>query len=373
MSNEPVQTSPATQDAHAYMPQLDGLRAIAVSFVLLEHYAHPEFFPFGTMGVAMFFVLSGYLITKILLSYRLKAGDDPKQRRHFLGVFYQRRALRIFPLYYLAGTLLWLAPFVHVANYVPHFTFTQNFYFFLANNWSEPSGHTWTLAVEEQFYLIWPLLMLFLPFKAIERCIYIFIVGGVVFRLWAFGYLYPQYGLIGLLTPSSFDAFGLGAWLAYTHFYREPKYAFEDWRKWLIGLAGISTVYFLFARYEPFNYGVTFLFILSVLSVWLISQASVGRKGLFEDMLSSAPLRFIGRISYGIYVFHLPAVSYYTELARLSVERGWHRPGSTELLFPAYPEQWKLAIAYTVITVLLAIISYYLMERPILRLKANDD
>lgn len=357
------------------MPHLDGLRAIAVLMVMAEHLWHGRvsesyrIFPWGSAGVTLFFVLSGFLITGILLGYREKAAGNRSKTWSFIGTFYKRRALRIFPLYYLLAILLLVLPFYHPREYWPYFLYASNFYIYGLDSWGEPYGHTWSLAVEEQFYLIWPFVILFVPFRALKRSILLFIGFSLAFRLFAFGYLAPHHSLIGLLTPSSFDAFGLGAWLAYVRRYENPVYRFEDWKKWGVLLALVAVIC-LNTWYEPFNFGVLFFLGLAVVSVWAIARASLGATGVFGPVLASAPMRFIGRISYGLYMWHMPAMGYYDQLILWSEEKKIYWPGTQDYLFSRFLD-YPLGYTYVHVfmTFVLALLSYYLLERPLLRLK----
>ena len=143
------------------IPSLDGLRALSIAMVLLAHLAGTQSFPLpasagrllglGELGVHVFFVISGFLITGLLM-------DELKSSGHIsLGNFYFRRTLRIFPAYYVFVAAIWLAGRAGWLQLAPHdvvhaVTYTSNYY--PARSWS--FGHTWSLSVEEQFYLLWP-------------------------------------------------------------------------------------------------------------------------------------------------------------------------------------------------------------------------
>jgi peptidoglycan/LPS O-acetylase OafA/YrhL len=140
-----------------YMPQLDGLRALAVAAVAWWHWAPPEYhfqIPWGDLGVQLFFVLSGFLITAILWH-----GRSEYQRlgqRGFLTLrrFYMRRFLRIFPLYYAVVLMTALIGIKSVREtFFWNIAYLSNFYLFLRGEWRGPISHFWSLAVEEQFYL----------------------------------------------------------------------------------------------------------------------------------------------------------------------------------------------------------------------------
>src|SRR5258708_7747412 len=160
------------------MPQLDSIRAFAILVVLIHHFLPvdkiipTDFITLGLIGVRLFFVLSGFLITGILLRAR---GEERALRQ-----FYYRRVLRIFPIYYLTLIIIfvvspylrsegaWLA--AYATNYITPFKSL------------EPAGHFWTLAVEEQFYLLWPFLMLLAPARYLLKIIVASIVFAVLFR-----------------------------------------------------------------------------------------------------------------------------------------------------------------------------------------------
>ena len=151
---------------------LDTLRAFAVFFVIIQHfgvwfdYTSPSgkfitnvLIPDGGFGVNLFFVLSGFLITSILLKAKSAARDD--QRLTLVKNFFIRRALRIFPIYYLLLFFLFFIDYPDIRHYFVYFvTYTSNILSWLTNSWNSFS-HTWTLAVEEQFYLLWPWLIIF--------------------------------------------------------------------------------------------------------------------------------------------------------------------------------------------------------------------
>jgi len=199
-----------TAGALTYRPQLDGLRCVAISFVLIEHFGGylGTFVAGGYYGVDLFFVISGYLITAILL--KAQHPSFAASYRVFLG----RRALRIFPAYYALLFLLLLLDFGPVRESFPWLaTYTFNY---PAALW-ETEGrdnqlfYLWSLSVEEQFYLLWPPLVLALRNR--RNCLL-----GVTAAIIAVGYAQATHSIVHALTPFNYTglinrmgSLGLGA------------------------------------------------------------------------------------------------------------------------------------------------------------------
>src|SRR6266550_2788258 len=176
---------------------LDGLRGCAILLVLLFHFTarapYPtdhasirlqSVFDLGWSGVDLFFVLSGFLITGLLIDAKGSAG--------YFKVFYARRALRILPLYYGTLVVMFVLPYLLTSvmnpTYITPFRdqiwywgYLQN-YHYLTNAWSDIAGPFWTLAIEEQFYLVWPLVVLLLSRKHLLRLCFAVIVGALLYR-----------------------------------------------------------------------------------------------------------------------------------------------------------------------------------------------
>ncbi len=157
-----------------HLDQLDTLRAFAVTAVLIRHF-WPELQPgldLGARGVHLFFVLSGFLITGILLRSRALVEDSGRGTGLAIRRFYIRRFLRIFPIYYLVLAVTWALGFPDVrSGIVWHLAYGSNILFAIENQWPPTTAHLWSLSVEEQFYLIWPLLMLLVPRRHLRTVI----------------------------------------------------------------------------------------------------------------------------------------------------------------------------------------------------------
>ena len=170
-----------------YLPQLDTLRAFAVLLVVWHHWFGPRELGLGPMGVWIFFVISGFLITRILLSSK---GATPRENRSALVRFYVRRFLRIFPLYYFVLLVALFTSAAFRADWRWYVSYLQNFLMMRASEEAHLFGvHFWTLAVEEQFYLCWPWIVLFVPR---------FVLGPVIAGAGDWGCLARQLHRVGM-------------------------------------------------------------------------------------------------------------------------------------------------------------------------------
>lgn len=291
-----------------YIKQLDSIRAIAVLLVIIWHWVPRTTviskLHAGGLGVDIFFVLSGFLITQILLNNRNKAENLQTPKKAVLKNFYVRRVLRIFPIYYLTILVILilngrLSLQATTNEIVADLTYTNNFYVYFSKTWPVASPHFWSLAVEEQFYLIWPLLILFVAKKYLLPFITASIAIGLGSQLmisdFEFGYI---------LTNTCFDCFGLGALLAYLVVYR-PETLFKFYRL-ISGLAMLSII--ILALDWHYNLSISFgRFTHAILSVWLIGYIIIfkDKKTLLIRLLSNKILISVGKVSYGIYLYHV--------------------------------------------------------------------
>ena len=198
--------------------QLDALRFFAVFSVLITHWhlldARPKLsFLFGANGVNLFFALSGFLITLILIR--------TKEEQNFtLGTslrnFYLRRTLRIFPVYYLMLTLLWFFNHSLVADGMPwYLSYLTNFYCIKIQGWGRLT-HLWSLALEEQFYLLWPFVIFLIPTKRLWMPISAIIVLSV-FSKFVLLQNDANFWVLYMNPTGVFDILGMGALLAYLY------------------------------------------------------------------------------------------------------------------------------------------------------------
>jgi len=341
---------------------LDGLRGLAVLLVLLYH---ARVFAPGWIGVSIFFVLSGFLITGIL--YRQK--DAPLGPS--LKSFYGRRFLRIFPLYYAYLFLLVSAmPFVPAVRALGlrqdlpwALTYTFDVYQALSNaTHTAMTSHLWSLSVEEQFYLVWPAVVLLLPRRWLARVVWSLVLAGPLMRFatmaaWrhlGVGTDNPFWDLY-VLPTSHIDAFAMGAALC-----------LRPMRLSKAGL-GVATGAFVavclaIRRHDgllplglphagAYLWGYSAIDALSAGLVLLVARGELGTR-----FFRSRPLTALGRVSYGVYILHYPVVQIVVTLAR-------RRIASPPLL---HLTTFMIGLP---VTVALASASYRWLERPLLLLK----
>ncbi|RVD02393.1 acyltransferase, partial [Mesorhizobium sp. M2A.F.Ca.ET.029.05.1.1] len=218
-----------------YRPQIDSLRAVAVFAVMYSHF-WDEASPWGHYGVRLFFVISGYLITGILI--RSKEVARSQGALGVILVFYLRRALRIFPAYYVMLTLA--AAFLpEIRTSLPwHAAYLSNVLFALNGNWDPwQLAHLWSLSVEEQFYLFWPLLIVLSPRQTLIPTLIGVILAAVAFRAAIMFYL-PEGPARYVLTPAAFDALGAGALLAAI----EASNRLTDVLRWRLAIASVAAI-----------------------------------------------------------------------------------------------------------------------------------
>lgn len=272
------------------MPQLDSLRAFAVGSVMLWHF-HPgipgRFIPLG-MGVQLFFVLSGFLITGILLRGAPNA--------EFIGRFYIRRALRLFPLYYVVIAIVAIFSQEMRDAWSFYALYGANFWVVENQRWGVAT-HFWSLAVEEQFYLIWPFVVLWTLRRRLVLMCVILIVAGPIFRLGMA--LIARNDFAFVLLPGSADALSCGALLALLGPPRLTPPALV-----VASISAAGSV--LFWRYGSASVISVALFSICLpLMYVIVGGAARGFSGAIGWLLMRPTLRYLGKISYGLYVIHL--------------------------------------------------------------------
>ena len=333
-----------------YIPALDGVRALAILLVLVYHW-FPEgqgvnVMPNGPIGVTLFFVLSGYLISNILMEQQTR-GQFWISFKNFVV----RRALRIFPIYFLVlVTLLFLKRFSIVLNsdFYEHpgyyWTYLVNYWIELHGNWADALSPYWSLSVEEQFYVLWPFCMLLLATRYRAYFLWSTVVLGVIYRYFAV----HVYGGLGVSMFSCVDTFAWGALLAhYLRAGRSIDVAF--WIKRLL----VPVVFCFLVICLQFADGdlvkqLFFRTFTSLVSVALLFYTL--QPGLVARVFAVQPLRLIGQMSYGLYLYHMVVPDLFFQLAM--------RAG---ISIPTLPFQ----IVPIVVLSLSAYLSFRLIELPI--------
>lgn len=358
-----------------YLIQLDGLRCMAVLLVLIDHWlAERNKLPLGALGVTLFFVLSGFLITGILLKSKLK--DEATGRSHWFSFkqFYIRRSLRIFPIYYLSVFALIAANSPSVQGKISwHLLYGTNLYIAINETWMGITDHFWSLAVEEQFYLFFPLLVFVLPTKYLFRTFIALIFLAVTIRLYLF-FNHFNWSVQYVSMPTCLDSFGLGAILAFFHIFKKDlvfaKFISPIYLAISI-LAYISVLFLSKTHPEIRNIWTEVIERLSasVMCFFLIAGAVTGYKGVGKWVLINPLSLLLGKISYGLYIYHNFVFNYYHTPPTHFTIRGLRKIHS---FFPVLADSTLFQLAYYFgLTFALALVSWYLIEKPINQLKKH--
>lgn len=289
-----------------YRPQLDSLRACAVTIVMLHHYLTRPFILSG-FGVMLFFVLSGYFATRLLLKLRLRIENDELPAGAAFGHFYLGRGLRIFPLYYLVLFVTALCNLPYARDMLPwNGLFTANFAMLRLDEWPGRFSHFWSLSVLEQFYVAWPLLILFCRRKWLLPLTLAIVAVAPVYRMICW---HLDLGSIAwCVSPFAvFDQLGCGALLAICCAERTPGPALQR----LLALGGPICGPLFAALLATRFWGVsvpalnTYLpTVAALFFVWLVHRALTGIGGPIGAVLNNRLLARIGTMSYSIYLLH---------------------------------------------------------------------
>lgn len=287
------------------MRQIDGLRTLAVAMVFVDHFVGVRV-PLGTMGVLLFYVISGFLITGILFDLKEAVSEGLLSTPKALKLFYVRRFLRIFPLYYFCLAVLWLLNVPSVRQLIAwYLSYAINIRIALDPHWIHfpATGHFWSLAVEEQFYLLWPFLILLLPKRHLRPLMWGLIFVSLSFRAIERHFFHVNIITSTVLTPECFDYFSLGALLALKN--PRDKALLRTAGVFSIPLLAFEIALFILGRAGHFPWTI---FELSCALVFflVVSYAAEGLDNVFGRFLAWKPVVYLGMISYGLYVYHLP-------------------------------------------------------------------
>jgi peptidoglycan/LPS O-acetylase OafA/YrhL len=338
-------TAPAEPWTLGYRPGLDGLRGIAVALVLWNHGGFPIVGAAGAVGVNIFFVLSGFLITRLALEERERTGTMSLKR------FYWRRSLRLFPAMYtvLAVTTVValatdrsLVPIVYAATYLLNFVKTAGMDVHLVT-------HMWTLSMEEQFYLVWPAALLCaLRCGHRRRAIMAVSIGMAVSLAVRIGAGTADAGLVYLHnSPALATGVLLAGCLLALIAERVPGTLLVKQGTFVVGCFVVALASFGVKTTGLYVIGIPAVTIASVVIIAYLAQDE--QAAWIARVFSWGPLQYVGRISYGLYLWHFIVFWF----VRQNVD------------FHPYA-RWVLQVAASLA---IATISYRLVERPFLRLK----
>src|SRR5688572_7958162 len=368
-----------------FVPALDGVRGFAILLVLVLHFsAYGHELPrsgllidqlyyrvaaAGWIGVDLFFVLSGFLITGILY--------DAKGSPHYFRNFYIRRTLRIFPLYY-GALILFLVIFPLLWPNHGGLRSMQNdgwwYWTYLSNvkiamdGWPQfgAIGHFWSLAVEEQFYLLWPLLVLAFRRRQLQMicliCIVVALAARVVLNIRG------NNPAAFVFTPARMDALAAGAYVALAA--RETE-GLRSLARFALPGAALMVVLAMvivalrngFAAYDPLVSTIGHTAIALLFAGVLVLVLTLSRETLLVRVFNSTPLRFFGRYSYGIYVFHHPLLFLFSGVVPLAL--------IPTVLGLQLLRQAVFIVIATAVTTALALLSWHLVEKRFLMLKVH--
>lgn len=347
------------------IPQLDGIRGIAILLVLGSHAEGYRLIDLsgwaksGWWGVDLFFVLSGFLITGILA--------DAKGSHRYFRNFYGRRVLRILPVYFLVLALSYLLMRGNVLPetaqafpWAPYLLIIQNVFFSTAG--FHALGATWSLAVEEHFYLVWPWLMRKAEGVSLMPALVLVLTLSPIARLVAWG-TDVSYFMLYKHTLLRLDGLAMGALLAL--WIRHRSFTVAGLRKLAVGALGVGiplAAWMLWKEDQVPLFSVLNKTPVSLLSLGLVSLALLASRdgGWIARLLALAPLRFAGRISYCLYLVHIPVLDMVTA-----------RPMQMALAGSGVARNLLTLGIFLTGSVGLATLSWYGFERPILRLKRH--
>lgn len=341
----------------AYFPELDGLRGLAILWVILYH-CHDKLdgtplfaiAKWGWAGVDLFFVLSGFLITGILLDSRSKSPSAGQ----FFRDFYARRILRIWPVYFLLLFLVYIGvPLIFGVSWLAEAKAAPwlHYAFFIQNLFMVPLpgtlGPTWSLAIEEQYYLLWaPLARWFHP-RSLSLLLGSVIVASPFLRIGLSGAVSRTHTLIHL------DGIAIGSLIAIT--LRYIFFSQKTWRSIARGVivAGAAGLFYASSRFPA---ALDSAFALLFAGILLAAVSFTGTRGLYTSIWKLRWLQFYGRVSYGLYMIHILVFALLGNFDLMMVRHG--TAGNLAIVLVRF-------LTATAIATLL----WYGFEKPILRWK----
>jgi peptidoglycan/LPS O-acetylase OafA/YrhL len=368
-------SAPSQQVSGRYIPEFDGMRGIAILLVMLYHFwrykgggvaggAVDAVAHIGWAGVDIFFVLSGFLITRILLS--------SKGEPHYWRNFYIRRSLRIFPLYYAVMTVVLVAALLSKAGFFtiadPAFAAADRVWinFLYLTNFARamhgidyvPLDIAWSLAIEEQFYLVYPLVVWWASRQNLKRFLIAAILLAPVFRLASMYFTGSRDGAY-VLPFCRMDALALGGITAMV--LEDGSSQAKRWisRSWPV-LAAFAVFMLSFYTRADMEFGFIGYSSVALATAAFIVYLFQGNRTFATGFLRTRLLVHIGKVSYGLYLLHLFARAAVDRVLPGILGRGWQQ---------SFALSSVRLVTLLVVSLILATMSFYFFERRILALK----
>jgi len=357
------QTLARDRALEGYQPQFEGLRALAVLTVMVDHFSAdvpnfplPDWIHLGATGVRLFLVLSGYFITASLRRARDRMDAGELSAGKTMAAFYWRRFLRIGPAYLVFAAIALLLDLGAIRhNWAWVFTGTVNWLIAWNDQWPLAISHLWSICVQEQFYLFWPLLILLVPRKWMLSAIIAVAFAGVAFRIGCVIFSVPIIAR-WVLPFGSLDSLAAGAALGWCG--GRLRASRGGWvLAWLC--LSMLTVAAVLRNGDPTKLKSVLVEPLEAGAfVILVARTATGFDGNIARFLSNAGLVFAGRISYGLYIYHI--------LVAMVVNR-WL---PSQMRFLITIPSLRLVV-FGIVTLFVAALSWRLLEQPINRLRAE--
>ena len=340
-----------------YRPEVDGLRAIAVGAVIIYHaqirILEKLLLPGGFLGVDIFFVISGYLITYLIIKEKISTNNFSFKN------FYERRARRILPALFFM--LIIMLPFSYVVLIPSDFKeyilsnlfavgFTSNYFFYFSeiqygsiDSFLKPLLHTWSLGVEEQFYIFFPILIIlfFNNNWSLKRFFFIFILLSFLISSYL-SIANTQLSFFSL--PTRIWELLFGSLTAYLIFFNKIDFINKKLINFL-SYIGVTIIFLSFIFFEKNTYHPSYLTLFPVIGTCLV-LINLNSNNIVQKILSSKIFVFVGLISYSLYLYHYPILSFSRYYSLVS---GYNLYGKIAIMFAIF---------------IISYLSYFFIERP---------